>query len=178
MIRPEGYLYTSSGIPTDEKKVRMADRLETLPPRIGRDRLPVWCSFYPESNSIFLPFQIRSEDPYPLKALIGFGANYRMWPGSDFLKESLLKLDLLVFADFFMTDTCEFGDILLPAATHFERSELKHWDAHYLMLTEPAIQPPGRGLVGCQDHHGTRGDAWDSGTNSGMEILMPPSTRS
>jgi anaerobic selenocysteine-containing dehydrogenase len=143
VVRPEGYLYTVSGIPTDEKKVRMSDRLETLPPRIGMDRLPVWCRLYPESNSMIIPFQIQSGKPYPLKAMLGFGANYRMWPGSDFLKQSLLKLDLLVFTDFFMTDTCEFGDIVLPAATHFERSELKHWDAHYLMLTQPVIQPLG-----------------------------------
>ncbi len=143
VIRPEGYLYTSSGIPTNEWKIRRLDLYDSLSPRIGMENVPIWCHTWHESNSIFLPYQIRSGKPYPLKALIGFGANYRMWPGSDFLKESLLKLDLLVFTDFFKTDTCQFGDILLPAATHFERSELKHWNARYLMLTQPVIEPLG-----------------------------------
>ena len=181
VVRPGGYLYTFSGIPTDEEKVRMADRLETLPPRIGLDRLPIWCRFYPESNSMLIPFQIQSGKPYPLKAMIGFGANHRMWPGSDFLKQSLLKLDLLVFTDFFMTDTCEFGDILLPAATHFERSELKHWDAHYLMLTQPVIQPLGESwsdvkiIMELAKHLGLAERFWNGDFDASVDEIMRPS---
>ena len=181
VVRPGGYLYTFSGIPTNEKKVSMADQLEILPPRIGLDRLPIWCRFYPESNSMLIPFQIQSGKPYPLRAMIGFGANYRMWPASDFLKQSLLKLDLLVFADFFMTDTCEFGDILLPAATHFERSELKHWDAHYLMLTQPVIQPLGEAwsdvkiIMELAKKVGLGEQFWNGDFDASIDEIMRPS---
>jgi anaerobic selenocysteine-containing dehydrogenase len=181
VVRPGGYLYTSSGIPTDEENVRRTDLLEKLPPRIGQDRLPLWCRFYPESNSIQIPYQIRSGNPYPLKAMIGFGTNYRMWPASDFLKESLLKLDFLVFADFFMTDTCEFGDILLPAATHFERSELKHWDAHYLMFTQPVIQPLGEAwsdakiIMELAKKLGLGAQFWNGDFDASVDEIMRPS---
>jgi anaerobic selenocysteine-containing dehydrogenase len=181
VVKPGGYLYTASGIPTDEEKVRMSDRLEALPPRIGLDRLPIWCRFYPESNSMVIPFQIQSGKPYPLKALIGFGANYRMWPASDFLKQSLLKLDFLVFVDFFMTDTCEFGDILLPAATHFERSELKHWDAHYVMLTHPVIQPLGEAwsdakiIMELAKKVGLGEQFWNGNFDASVDEIMRPS---
>ena len=181
VVKPAGYLYTVSGIPTDEEKVRMSDRLQALPPRIGLDRLPIWCRFYPESNSMVIPFQIQSGKPYPLKALIGFGANYRMWPASDFLKQSLLKLDFLVFVDFFMTDTCEFGDILLPAATHFERSELKHWDTHYVMLTQPVIPPLGEAwsdakiIMELAKKVGLGEQFWNGNFDASVDEIMRPS---
>jgi len=40
-----------------------------------------------------------------------------MWPGSESFKESLLSLDFLVNTDIFFTDTCQFMDLVLPAAT-------------------------------------------------------------
>lgn len=142
-VEPITYLYTTSGAPTDEEKIRLVEKLKDLPPRIGQERFPIWCNYYPEAHSMVIPFQINSKKPYPLKAFIGFGLNYRMWPGSDFFKESLLKLDLLVNADIFFTDTCQWMDIVLPTTTSFERSELKHWNSKYLMLTSPVIDPVG-----------------------------------
>jgi anaerobic selenocysteine-containing dehydrogenase len=142
-VEPITYLYTTSGAPTNEEKIRLVKKLKELPPRIGEDRFPIWCRYYPEAHSMAIPFQIRSGKPYPLKAFIGFGLNYRMWPGSDFFKESLLSLDFLVNTDLFFTDTCQCMDLVLPAATSFERSELKHWNSKYLMLTSPVINLVG-----------------------------------
>jgi anaerobic selenocysteine-containing dehydrogenase len=181
VVRPMSYLYTYSGIPTDEDLVRRLDLLDSLPPRIGKDRVPLWCKLYPESNSIFIPHQIRSGKPYPLKAMIGFGANYRMLPGSDFLKESLLQLDLLVFVDFFMTDTCEFGDILLPATTSFERSELKHWNAGYVMLNQPVIPPVGESwsdvkiIFELAKRLGLGNHFWNGNFDASVDEIMKPS---
>jgi anaerobic selenocysteine-containing dehydrogenase len=40
-----------------------------------------------------------------------------------------------------MTDTCLLSDIVLPACTSFERSELKAWGGGYLTCTTPVIEP-------------------------------------
>ena len=147
VVDPQTYTHVCSGAPTNEKEIRMADRLKDLPSRIGEERFPVWSRNYdkeaPEAQSMMVPFQIRSGKPYPVKAFVGFGANYHMWPGSDFFKESLLQLDFLVNSEIFFTDTCEFMDLVLPAATSFERSELKHYNSKYLMLTSPVIRSVG-----------------------------------
>ncbi len=53
------------------------------------------------------------------------------------------KLDLLVSADFRMTSTGLFGDILLPAATWYEKHDLSSTDMHpYVHAFTPAIDPP------------------------------------
>lgn len=53
------------------------------------------------------------------------------------------KLDLLVSLDFRMTSTGLFGDILLPAATWYEKHDLSSTDMHpFVHAFTPAIDPP------------------------------------
>jgi nitrate reductase alpha subunit len=53
------------------------------------------------------------------------------------------KLDLLVSIDFRMTSTGLFGDVLLPAATWYEKHDLSSTDMHpYVHAFTPAIDPP------------------------------------
>ncbi|MDP4015487.1 MAG: nitrate reductase subunit alpha [Candidatus Nanopelagicales bacterium] len=53
------------------------------------------------------------------------------------------KLDLLVSIDFRMTSTGLFGDILLPAATWYEKHDISSTDMHpYVHAFTPAIDPP------------------------------------
>ena len=53
------------------------------------------------------------------------------------------KLDLLVSIDFRMTSTGLFGDVLLPAATWYEKHDLNSTDMHpYVHAFTPAIDPP------------------------------------
>ena len=61
-----------------------------------------------------IPHQIKSGKPYPIRAMLAFGLNHRMWPGQDFMEESLKKLDFLVDVDIFMTDTAKLADLVLP----------------------------------------------------------------
>jgi anaerobic selenocysteine-containing dehydrogenase len=180
-VEPITYLYTTSGAPTNEEKIRLVKKLKELPPRIGEDRFPIWCRYYPEAHSMAIPFQIRSGKPYPLKAFIGFGLNYRMWPGSDFFKESLLSLDFLVNTDLFFTDTCQCMDLVLPAATSFERSELKHWNSKYLMLTSPVINLVGESrsdieiIFDMARHLGLENLFWNGNFDAAIDELMAPS---
>ena len=53
------------------------------------------------------------------------------------------KLDLLVNLDFRMTSTTLFSDIVLPAATWYEKHDLSSTDMHpYVHAFTPAIDPP------------------------------------
>ncbi len=53
------------------------------------------------------------------------------------------KLDLLVTLDFRMTSTGAFADVILPAATWYEKSDLSCTDMHpYIHSFNPAIDPP------------------------------------
>jgi len=53
------------------------------------------------------------------------------------------KLDLLLTLDFRMTSTTLFSDIVLPAATWYEKHDLSSTDMHpYVHAFSPAISPP------------------------------------
>jgi anaerobic selenocysteine-containing dehydrogenase len=141
-VVPPSFIHVPGLIPTREHEFIQCRPWSEMPPRIGADRFPVWVDVIDEeAQAMHLPSQIRSGKPYPLKALIGFGMNHRMWPDSNGLLESLEKLDFFVNVDIFMTDTCKYADIVLPACTSVERSELRCYPMGYIIFTQPAIQP-------------------------------------
>jgi anaerobic selenocysteine-containing dehydrogenase len=140
-VVPPAYLYVPNGVTTRQGPFMQSRPWEEMPPRVGQDQYPVWCKMVSEGQSIHLPFQIRSKKPYPIRALLAFGMNYRMWPGSDFMKDSLNMLDFFVDVDLFMTDTAKLADLVLPACTSFERSEIKFYTQQYVIWTQPVIPP-------------------------------------
>ena len=140
-VAPPAWLYVSNGMTTREAQWIQPKPWSELPPRMTAQTYPVWTRLMDEVQSMQIPFQIRDKKPYPIKAIVGFGMNYRMWPGSDFMYESLKKLDFFVHVDLFMTDTCKLADIILPACTSFERSELKFFMEDFIIWTQPVIQP-------------------------------------
>jgi anaerobic selenocysteine-containing dehydrogenase len=139
-VVPPSWLNMPSAVRVRELEFTQSRQWEQMAPRLGQDAYPVWCRLVDQAQAMQLPFQIRSGKPYPIRALVGFGMRYRMWPGSDFMLESLKKLDFMVTVDLFMTDTCKLADVVLPACTSFERSELKIWTENYVMWTRPVIE--------------------------------------
>lgn len=140
-VVPPAYLYIPNGLVTRQFQFEQSRPYEDMPPRVGQDRFPVWCRLVPEAQAMHIPFQIESEEPYPIRAMVGFGVNHRMWPASDAFAESLKKLDFFVAVDLFMTDTAKLADLVLPACTSFERSELKVYPEHYVIWTSPVHEP-------------------------------------
>lgn len=137
------YYHTPTGLKNRDKEFEQPRPWEDMAQRIGQDQHPVWCKLITEAQATVLPFQIRSKKPYPVKAVLGFGLNYRMWPGSDFMKKSLEDLDFLVVVDLFMTDTARIADVILPACSSFERNQLIINPARYAMWNRPVIPPVG-----------------------------------
>jgi nitrate reductase alpha subunit len=65
------------------------------------------------------------------------------------------KLDLLVTSDFRMTSTCTFSDIVLPAATWYEKYDLSSTDMHpFVHSFNPAIPPPWEARTDFDIFHG------------------------
>ena len=69
---------------------------------------------------------VLEQRPYPVRGIVGFGANLLM-AHADVRRgrDALKALDFYVHADLFMTPTAEIADIVLPVASPFEREGLK-----------------------------------------------------
>lgn len=144
LVFPPGYNEINNGILMREAEFTQPRPWEDMAPRVGMDTHPIWCNEIGQAQAMHLPSQINSAQPYPLKGLIGFGLNHRMWPGSDVMGDALQKLDFLVDVDLFMTPTAKMCDLVLPACTSFERSEFKMYAERFGIFTEPVIEPLGQ----------------------------------
>ena len=86
--------------------------------------------------------------PYPVRALIGFGANMLLAHADGrHGREALTALDFYAHADLFMNPTAELADVVLPVASAFEREGLKIGfeispEAQSLVQLRPAVVPP------------------------------------
>jgi len=66
-------------------------------------------------------------------------------PDQNRVRQGLMRDDLFtVTHDLFLTDTCKYADIVLPATSHFENLDLfaSYWHL-YLQLHEPILEPMG-----------------------------------
>ena len=71
-----------AGFTTRQHEFELPRSWDDLPPRVGAGRFPVWAELVDQAQAMDLPRQIRTGDPYPLRALVAFGLNHRMFPGA------------------------------------------------------------------------------------------------
>ncbi len=135
------YNFQAAGLEIDEKEFVHGFCVKPETPAIGQNRFPLWGDFIDEAQTNDLIRQLETEEPYPIKAVVGFGVNYRIGPDDERLKRALLEMDFLVNTELFMTDTCKFCDIILPACSSLERSELKVWPGGHIWYTKAVIEP-------------------------------------
>ncbi|HSP96992.1 MAG TPA: molybdopterin-dependent oxidoreductase [Candidatus Dormibacteraeota bacterium] len=91
-------------------------------------------------------------DP-PIKALFVYNANpVAMTPDQNRVLAGLAREDLFtVVHEQVMTDTARWADVLLPATTIFEQTELHRAYGHYVtQYSEPVIAPLGESLTNPQ----------------------------
>lgn len=88
--------------------------------------------------------------PYPVRALVGMGANMLVSQGDTARAEAALKaLDFHVQTDLFETPTARYADILLPVSALWEREglrigfELNEAAEELVQLRARMIDPPG-----------------------------------
>ncbi|HEX5950141.1 MAG TPA: molybdopterin-dependent oxidoreductase, partial [Actinomycetota bacterium] len=86
--------------------------------------------------------------PYPksgFKALFLTFSNFLLQsPNVNQAFERLAEMELVVDVDHQMTDTARWSDVILPATTWYEKTDLTATPLHpYLQLQQPAIEPVG-----------------------------------
>ena len=87
-------------------------------------------------------------NPYPVCALISFGANMLLNHANGvYGREALKALEFFAHADLFMTPTAELADVVFPVASSFEREGLKIGfeispEAQSLIQFRQAVIPP------------------------------------
>ncbi len=87
----------------------------------------------------------RLQDP-PVQALVVYNSNpAAVAPHQSLVLEGLRREDLFtVVIDHLPTDTADYADVLLPATTFLEHTDLYFAYGHYyLQLARPAVAPPG-----------------------------------
>jgi anaerobic selenocysteine-containing dehydrogenase len=131
---------------------------------------------------------IAEDSPYPVRGLVGFGANLLL-SHSDSLRgrKALAALDFYVHADLFMNPTAELADVVLPVATPFEREALKigfdvSAEAQSLVqLRQPVVAPRGEAradtdiVFDLASRLGLGADFWDGDVDAAYRYQLGPS---
>jgi anaerobic selenocysteine-containing dehydrogenase len=83
---------------------------------------------------------------HPVKSLYVYSSNPAVVaPEVNKVREGLMREELFVVVhDMFLTDTAKYADIVLPATTSFENTDIytSYWH-HYLQIQQPVIEPFG-----------------------------------
>jgi anaerobic selenocysteine-containing dehydrogenase len=142
-VSPSWLHVSGAGFTTREHDFELPRPWSELPPRLGQTRFPVWTEMVDEGQSMDIPRQVATGEPYPLRGLVGFGLNHRLWPDSEGLLAALDELDFIVDVDLFLTDSAKHADIVLPTCSSLERSELRCYPQKYIIYTSPVIETLG-----------------------------------
>jgi anaerobic selenocysteine-containing dehydrogenase len=97
-----------------------------LAPAIGVAERPLGPARWNHVSTLDFYRAVLEGVPYPVRGLIGFGANLLLAQGDPVRgRAALAELDFYAHADLFMTPTAALADIVLPVASCFEREALK-----------------------------------------------------
>ncbi|MCA1614472.1 MAG: molybdopterin-dependent oxidoreductase, partial [Acidobacteria bacterium] len=123
-------LSTSGAFPLDYDALQRPDLTPSPPPRT--------------LNMSVLGDLLTKTDSPPVRALYVYNSNpAAVAPDQAKVLEGLRREDLFTAVhEQFMTDTCDYADIVLPATTQLEHFDLhKAYGHFYLTVNEPAIEP-------------------------------------
>jgi anaerobic selenocysteine-containing dehydrogenase len=113
--------------PVPLRNIQLKDRLPPDVPPVTRD-YPLFNEFHPTWGlhvQSCVVDAILEEKPYPLKMLVVQSGNPAVsMMDSNRVKRSLDKLDFLVMIDLFRNETSRFADVILPAGSCFENTQL------------------------------------------------------
>ena len=151
--RPGGMLperetlcHSDGGVPSREKEFSLHHRFRQLPPAVGARRFPFRNDWEAEGQGMDLTRWLEGGGDYPLKAALCLGVNHMMYPESGRFLTAMDRLDFIAASDLFWTETCRHADVVFPALSSVERSEVKCYAGKYLYYTSPAIPPVTDGM--------------------------------
>ena len=95
------------------KNLSLPDRIAGIP-AVG-DNFPLFTEFQKHQSGTCLTDIMVTENPYPIRALVAIGGNPMVnWPNTNKVEKALEKLEFLLVADMFMTDTAQKADLIRP----------------------------------------------------------------
>ncbi|MEJ2665920.1 MAG: molybdopterin-dependent oxidoreductase, partial [Deinococcales bacterium] len=93
---------------------------------LGVGRRPLGPARWQHVTTAELYGAVLEGQPYPVRGLLGFGANLLLsHADAGRGRRALAALDFYAHCDLFMTPTAELADVVLPVASPFEREALK-----------------------------------------------------
>ncbi len=135
------FAYSNSGTKSHEFEYTLKREFHKLKTPVGGDRFPFFTQTLCEGQAMALTHRLENGGEYPLKMALCFGVNHMMYPESDRFLKAMDRLDFIVANELFWTETCRHADIVLPALSSVERSEIKCYAGKYIYYTQPAIEP-------------------------------------
>jgi anaerobic selenocysteine-containing dehydrogenase len=116
---------------------------------IGADKYPFFCDLLKSAQFMEAPRAILKGEPYPVKALLVFGASLlTSLPAPEMWKECFKELDFMVVYDRFMTADARYADVVLPATTNYENLGYQRYPGGYCQLRQRLIEPVGEAKSG------------------------------
>ncbi|MBR5284775.1 MAG: molybdopterin-dependent oxidoreductase [Clostridia bacterium] len=111
---------------------------------LSHKEFPAWAvgNFY-EAQVTRMADYLSGKGEYPIHTLIAFGMNHHMWPQPSNIEAAFENLDFFVNVDMYKTETCDYADIILPAATALEREQLLMMGRGMVVDLQPIIEPMG-----------------------------------
>ena len=159
-----------------------------MPPALGLSERPLGPARWNYVTSRELYRAILRHQPYPVRGLLGFGANLLLAHADVRLgREALAALEFYAHADLFMNPTAEMADLVLPAASPFECEALKigfdvSLEAQSLVqLRRPVVPPRGecrsdtRIVFDLACHLGLGGSFWNGDIEAAYSDQLAPS---
>ncbi|CAB4362761.1 MAG: molybdopterin-dependent oxidoreductase [Actinobacteria bacterium] len=110
-----------------------------------------------DTRTMWMPHLGRTltDSEHPVRAVFLASVNPMVSvPNTELVREGLLRDDLFtVVHDQFLTDTARYADIVLPATTHIEATDVvTSWGHLYLGWNEAAIAPLGEAVSNSELH--------------------------
>ncbi len=85
---------------------------------------------------------ILTQSPYPVSSMVIFGSNIvSSHEDSQAVMDALLKLDLVVVCDMFMTPTAQYADVVLPTSSWLERDQIVEFNSYIAARRKVATVP-------------------------------------
>ncbi|HLA29163.1 MAG TPA: molybdopterin-dependent oxidoreductase [Syntrophales bacterium] len=122
---------------------------ETSPPpkRIGLKEHPLFVEMYRQNSNNLVYDQMLTGKPYPIKGLIVLGCNVMLtWPNTNKVRKALESLDFMMVIDVMESSTTKMAHLVLPAATCFEKDDIKNYafaGLPMMGMCRKAVEPLG-----------------------------------
>jgi len=155
---------------------------------LGLARRPLGPSRWEFVTSDDLYTAILERQPYPVRGLVGFGANLLLAHADARRgRDALRALDFYAHADLFMNPTAELADIVLPVASPFESEalavgfEVSAEAASLVQLRRRLVPPRGEArsdleiVFALAGHLGLGAEFWNGDIDAALRHRLAPS---